>query len=51
MTKKDIKNVEKKINKIKKDFLRELDNLRLERDQRIQKILDESKMRKIRKSL
>lgn len=50
--KNNIKNQEKiikEIEKIKNDFLKKLDVLRLERDVRIQKILDRHNLRKIRK--
>lgn len=41
----------KKVEKIRSDFLKKLDDLRLEHDKKNQEILDKSKMRKIRKSL
>ncbi|MBU4601139.1 hypothetical protein L6307_01870 [Candidatus Parcubacteria bacterium] len=41
----------KEVEKINHDFLKKLDDLRLEHDKKIQEILDKSKMRKIRKSL
>ncbi len=48
---KDQEKIIKEIEKIKNDFLKKLDDLRLDYKKRVQKVLDKNQTRKIRQSL